>query len=581
MGLIKKKNKQQNQNIGNINNVNTSDIRLNRDDIQNFGKRRQNKDIILNLNNKYKDYESEVVFKFYEKFKAEDVKRKKTKEEKAFEKKMEKKKNKKTYNIKALTSEINGYGFNYSFQKFILTMLAAFAVLVVAGVLYGLKIPAVCALMLFAIYFMPGIISSQFKYIYEQRRFTDVVDYLEYMIYEFKKKPKIMLALRAAESSCTGEMKQRVSKAIAYIENGVYRKDLYKEAFYFIEEGYNCEHISVLHKFLIKVEAEGGEYQGSLNIILGDVKAWTERTYAFQKDKENIKGKMLVTIILALVMCLMLCFTNQKVADITENPIYQVVTSIIIIAFMFLYKKVVEILSGSWLDRKTTERKRVFQNYALALAGNPADLRRKNMPTILVCIGAGLFSLFFLEGNVAKCGLAFLFLGGFMFIKPNNDIKTAKKETIKELNREFPGWLRDLAINLQKETVQVSIKNSLKEAPLVLKPSLISLIKQLDDDPVTIKPYANYLSSFSLPDISSAMKMLYSLNAAGRDEVTSQINTLVARNNELLEKSEKQRMADSISLAGFLVAVPMIISMVKMLVDMALVLITFLRTNTA
>lgn len=570
MGL-KKKNKMPKEQMNNT-------IRLNRQDIQTFGKRRQKKDIILNLNNKYKDYESEVVFKFYEKFKAEDGKRKKTKEEKAFERKMEKRNRSRIFSIKALTTEINGYGFNYSFQNFLVTLLAAFGVLIAAGALYGLKIPAVLTLMLFAIYFMPGIISSQFKYIYEQKRFTDVVDYLEYMIYEFKKKPKIILALKAAELSCTGEMKNRVTKAIAYIENGVYKKDLYKEAFYFIEEGYNCEHIAVLHKFLIKVEAEGGEYQGSLNIILNDVKAWTERIYSFQKDKENIKGKMLLTIVLSLVMCLMLCFTNQKVADITENAVYQIVTTGVLVAFMFLYKMVVQILSGSWLEKKNAERTRVFQNYALAIAGKPEDLRRKNMPNILILIGAGIFSLICLEGTVAKCGLAFIFLGGFMFVKPANDIKTAKKETIKELNREFPGWLRDLAINLQKETVQVSIKNSLKEAPLVLKPSLISLIKQLDDDPVTIKPYANYLSFFNLPDISSAMKMLYSLNAAGRDEVTMQVNTLVERNNELLEKTERQRMADSISLAGFLVAVPMIISMVKMLVDMALVLITFLNT---
>ena len=125
-----------------------------------------------------------------------------------------------------------------------------------------------------ALLVMPQIIATQFQYIYEQQRFTDVVDYMEYMMYEFKKKPKILYALKAAEDSCTGNIKKRIRKAIEYIENGVYKEDLYKEAFYFIEEGYACERLGVLHQFLMKIEAEGGNYQSSLNIILDDVKSW-------------------------------------------------------------------------------------------------------------------------------------------------------------------------------------------------------------------------------------------------------------------------------------------------------------------
>ena len=147
---------------------------------------------------------------------------------------------------------------------------------------------------------------------------------------------------------------------------------------------------------------------------------------------------------------------------------------------------------------------------------------------------------------------------------------------MKEITKEFPGWFRNLAINLQKETVHVSIKNSLKDAPLILKPSLISLIKELDDDPVTMKPYINFLSSFELPDISSAMKMLYSLNEAGQDEVVTQINTLVQRNNQLLEKSERMKNSDSIAITGYLVILPMAISLVKMIVDMGLILVGFM-----
>ena len=461
-------------------------------------------------------------------------------------------------------------------------MLFVIAALIGAGIFYSLKIQYLAFILLVAVVMMPGMITTQFRYVFEQQKFSDAVDYMEYMLYEFKKKPKILYALKAAEDSCTGDIKKRIKKAIDYIENGVYRQDLYKEAFYFIEEGYDCERIGVIHKFLMKIEAEGGEYQDSLNIILDDVKNWTERTYDFQKEKANIKSKVLITIILSLIMCAILTKVSAQVYVITDGTIYQVVTTGLIIAFIFLYAFVQKKLSGSWLIGDAVPRKKMFQQYALALAGDIKTLRKKEFPNMVIFVGLGILLAFgsgLIPAVAPYKNLGFLLMayGAFtFFIKPSSDIKAAKKNTIKEINKEFPGWFRNLAINLQKETVQVSIKNSLKEAPLILKPALISLIKELDDDPVTMKPYINFLSSFELPDISSAMKMLYSLNEAGQEEVVTQINTLVARNNQLLEKSEKLKNSDSISITGYLVVFPMAFSLVKMIVDMALILLGFM-----
>ena len=63
-------------------------MNLNKEEKDQIKKRRQKKDIVLDLNNKYKDYESEVVFKFYEKFKDDEEKKAKSKVE--IEKKKEK-----------------------------------------------------------------------------------------------------------------------------------------------------------------------------------------------------------------------------------------------------------------------------------------------------------------------------------------------------------------------------------------------------------------------------------------------------------------------------------------------------------
>lgn len=557
-----------------------STLNLSKKEKEQIKKRNQKKDIVLDLNNKYKDYETEAVFKFYEKFK--DDEEKSTKQKREQKKKMNKKNREKIFSIQALKTEINGYGFSYSIKDYAVTLLLVIAALVGAGIFYSLKIPFLAVILLSFIVMMPGMITTQFKYIYEQKKFTDAVDYMEYMLYEFKKKPKILYALRAAEDSCTGDIKKRIKKAIDYIENGVYRNNLYKEAFYFIEEGYDCERMAVIHQFLMKIEAEGGEYQDSLNIILDDVKSWTERTYEFQKEKANIKQKVLITIILSLIMCAILTKVSAQVYDITGSMLYQSVTTGLLIAFIILFASVQKKLSGSWLIGDATPRKKMFQQYALALAGDVKTLRQKELPNAIIYAALGLLflfggGLFPVISQFKNLGYLLIIFAGFTyFIKPSSDIKAAKNNTIKEINKEFPSWFRNLAINLQKETVHVSIKQSLKDAPLVLKPSLISLIKELDDDPVTMKPYINFLSTFELPDISSAMKMLYSLNEAGQDEVVTQINTLVTRNNELLEKSERLKNSDSIAITGYLVVLPMVFSLVKMIVDMALILVGFM-----
>lgn len=227
-----------------------STLNLSKKEKEQIKKRNQKKDIVLDLNNKYKDYETEAVFKFYEKFK--DDEEKSTKQKREQKKKMNKKNREKIFSIQALKTEINGYGFSYSIKDYAVTLLLVIAALVGAGIFYSLKIPFLAVILLSFIVMMPGMITTQFKYIYEQKKFTDAVDYMEYMLYEFKKKPKILYALRAAEDSCTGDIKKRIKKAIDYIENGVYRNNLYKEAFYFIEEGYDCERMAVIHQFLMK-----------------------------------------------------------------------------------------------------------------------------------------------------------------------------------------------------------------------------------------------------------------------------------------------------------------------------------------
>ena len=69
--------------------------------------------------------------------------------------------------------------------------------------------------------------------------------------------------------------------------------------------------------------------------------------------------------------------------------------------------------------------------------------------------------------------------------------------------------------------------------------------------------------------------MLYSLNEVGSDDAETQINSLIVRNNALIEKAERLKDADKVKLVKQITWLPMLTSTAKIFLDMGL-LIMFL-----
>ena len=104
--------------------------------------------------------------------------------------------------------------------------------------------------------FVKGI-EQIYKQMFEQKRFADVLEYMDQMLYSFQKTGKILSALQETrESFKEGNMKECIDKAIEHIiggktfdENGA----LEKEALEMIEEKYMCDKIVTMH---VKIPAE-------------------------------------------------------------------------------------------------------------------------------------------------------------------------------------------------------------------------------------------------------------------------------------------------------------------------------------
>lgn len=470
-----------------------------------------------------------------------------------------------------LQHEIKGYGFTYSFQKYLLSMLLMLAIIGITGLLYGLERPYLFFAGGVGLAFVPVIIRAQFRYMYEQKRFQDITVYLEQMAYSFQKHPKILTSLKDTEKITEGKLNELIHKSILFIESGK-SKDIYADALFLIEKEYRCSRIRALHKFLIKIEESGGNYQKYLNVLLMDFNRWTERTYLYQKDIKNIRRKSAIAVVMGFFIAALSVFLKNY-CDITSETLYQLITMSFIIFCVIFYTFTQTKLNGSWMETGRADRL-VLQDYKRAIYGNVGTMVIKSLPLYLLLLITAIISAFLHRTAVMGICLSLLILlPAVLFLNK----KKALKRTIAEIQNRFPEWLRDVALNLQFQTVQSSIKSSLVECPAVLKEEVGMLADKLERTPSAIEPYCEFLKTFHLLDIMSNVKALYSISEADKKETADNISSLIDRNYKMIDKNAKLLKEDKANAANFLIYVPMILACLKLLVDMTVFISVFIQ----
>ena len=124
--------------------------------------------------------------------------------------------------------------------------------------------------------------------------------------------------------------------------------------------------------------------------------------------------------------------------------------------------------------------------------------------------------------------------------------------------------------------MQVAIFKSLKDAPLLMKEELGKLILDLKSNPTSMKPYNDFLSDFNMPEVRSAMKMLFSLSEGIGANAADQIEDIIRRNQQMMNKAEKLRMEDTASGMYALFLAPQLTGGCKLIVDMVLLLVCYM-----
>lgn len=447
----------------------------------------------------------------------------------------------------------------------------------ISGYLLMLEPAYILILIMFFIGCIPSLILAKLKANYQKIRFNDLVLYIEQLIYAFHKSGKIRTSLEDTLQVTSDLIAKTINKMLHIIDFDNSTVYIYEKAFKVMQDEYNCSRVKTLHSYLLRCESNGGNNVKSLNMLLDDTRDWADRTLEYQNERSHTKRNVLISIALAMFTCGLMInlIPEEYTSQIVCQPVYQIATTSILCGCIAIYTIVSNLVCKSYLDNELEDGKEQRAlDYIDWLAKDHRRNKVKPLIIKLVIMSAliGVTIYFGYTIAVIPLGLLALFVACQNLMKKNTAIKTVTKE----LNKAFPVWMRTLILYLQTDNVHVAIEKSKDNCPIILKHELNLFTQELADNPVTLKPYQNFLGSFNIPTIKMSINYLYSVACFGSEDMLTQLDYLVKQNNILAINEEKLRNEDALSGVSIFIFFPMILACLKFIVDLVLFLNIFM-----
>lgn len=424
---------------------------------------------------------------------------------------------------------------------------------------------------LFFVLCIPKLIIYRYKFHFEKQKFTDIVNYMERLIYAYQKSGKLYTALEDVKAVSGKRLQRQIQKALNFIDNGKAKENLYKEALSFIEKKNNCTRLQTLHNYLIDVELNGGDSTTSLNLLIDDIRAWSLRMSNYMQDKNNVRGKICISIVLSIATCVaaLVLVPSEYSKQMTDIFSYQICTTIALIFYIIIFMYVEKLLSKSYLDLELDLQS--YDDYLRTLNRVENYNRKTVLKKGLICVTISLGCCFLMHIiNQSFMMIPIVLLFTFIAYQPIFTYKNDKKKVLKEINKAFPVWIRNMVLLLQINTVNVAIQESLKTCPLVMRPHVEKLLKGIEENPASSKPFDDFCKEYDNSDIKQTVSFLYYLTNFGSEDMLDQLDYIVKQNDYLTLNEERIRNEDSLSLMSMLILAPMLVSIMKLVLDMYL-----------
>lgn len=476
-------------------------------------------------------------------------------------------------NPKHLINELNKIGI----KKPIKTILAYYAsfigILLLSSYLLKLKVPFVLMMFLSEIFVVPLCVKCHYQKKYEEKRFAEVNQYIEQMLYSFKSSKKVLTSLaEILPMFKNSEMGEAISQMMLDIENETLEVALKR-----FENKYNCQKIHQLHEFLYEVETMGGRHENTINLLLEDRDAWETRTSLFQKEKLNKKIVCIASIIASFALVIIMEKALPSSFDISDNIVSQISAAFVFILDIIFYYIVEKKCSGSILNNLKEKKESTIKKYYEYVENYDSHrefvkgLKMLILPAIIIILGI-------IKNMIPVVVIGLVFSVWFLFnykIVHHTRLKAVKDE----ISIQFPRWLMQMALLTQSNSVQVALYKSIPEAPTVLKPELIKLNNALRDNPLSVDPYSNFMSKFDMPEITSSVKMFYAISSGAGSDTERQIEDIIKKNNRLIDKAERLNFDNALGGMYALFLVPQLTGGAKLVIDMVIFFIYMMNAT--
>lgn len=411
----------------------------------------------------------------------------------------------------------------------------------------------------------------------QKLRFGEVTDYLDTVLYAFLKEGKVETALEDTQAALVdGPMREAVADALDHMHMTFDESNVMTDALHFIEKQYPCHRVKAVHDFFMHVENYGGDATKPVELLLADKNQWQKCIQLEQKQRRKMFADIVMSIAASLIICCIILYLPVMNIDISSNIISQVLTIVVLILDDMILSRAQKYLAVDWLvidnedEKQQRQRLKRYMEY---------DRHKEIRLSFLLALLAMLVTVVCLIRNRQPLAAIGMVLALIMANQHRIGRMLSVKNLKKSIQRAFPGWLMDIILLLQSENVQVALTKSQESVPTVLAHEVEHLVDRIEMEPESAEPYHIFLWDFQIPEVHSAMSMLYSISMGSSNRADQQISELIGRNLAMLDAAERERLSNLSSGMYLLFLAPVMTASLKLVTDMAIFMLTFLMNG--
>ena len=478
-----------------------------------------------------------------------------------------------------MIGKMNSLGVKYSAKEMVFQIVGLVGGTVAVGFLSKLNAYYIVILAIIAFLCSPSLIIAWFNQAYNFQRFYILIDYLTNIVPIFMRRTKILYALTEVEDLVYGYMRVAVRKAINYLNNSGDDPELYENALAIIEKEFPNSRVRAVHKMMIAIERNvSRDYETTCTYLMKDIDNYIKRIFRFQKDLKNRRNQLVILCALTLLMNSVFAImfaSNDYFAGFETNIAFQVSNTVFIASVLITIALMLSKIHGKWLiEDISSKNQEIAERYYRIYRAGPKKVKPITYIMAAIYAVAGIF--FFVKGHNIPAALVLMFVAGFTLMQPRMKVPNAKKQVKKYIETEFPTWLREVALNLRRKNVFNAINDTRENCDEIFGEHLDSFLLELEADPISIKPYNNFLAEYEDNDIKSTMKVLYSVSIIGAEQMPRQIDALIDRNQEMLQVSEEMKNKNNLGNVEMLGYVPMVLFSANMVVSMIILVVNMM-----